>query len=178
MRIRDLQSPCSFRSLKMESEYLTTPDLNACKSSPMKAGAVTRIQFYIAPGFMIIKDDGSQIVLEPGHDYSVQEPANAGYHWELTADTYHPMVINGALQLLKLKTAADGETGSSGSAGETVYTINDRQYVPVPETEAGGLIAENRRRSNLNLVKRVITAVDNTDAAGTTGAATEDNLRT
>jgi hypothetical protein len=159
--------------LKDGEAYLTTPKLvpegqadGSWSSDPW--------QFYIAPGFMIIKD-GRQIVLESGHDYSVQEPANAGYHWELTADTYHPMVINGELKLLKFKPAADGETGSSGSAGETVYTINDKQYVPVPETEADRLIAENRRRSNLNLVKKVITAVDNTDAAGTTGAATEDN---
>ncbi|MDD6282080.1 MAG: VWA domain-containing protein, partial [Oribacterium sp.] len=160
--------------LKDGREYLITPDLNPVKE-PDGSWSSNAYSFYIAPGFMIIKDDGSQIVLEPGHDYSVQEPANAGYHWELTADTYHPMVINGALQLLKLKTAADGETGSSGSAGETVYTIKGKQYVLVPEAEAGGLIAENHRRSNLNIVKRVITAVDNTDAAGTTGAATEDN---
>lgn len=165
--------PVQLKILKDGSEYLTTPPLNPVKESD-GSWSSDSWQFYIAPGFMIIKDDGSQIVLEPGHDYSVQEPANAGYHWELTADTYHPMVINGALQLLKLKTAADGETGSSGSVGETVYTINDNQYVPVSETEADGLIAENRRRSNLNLVKKVITAVDNTDAAGTTGAATQD----
>ncbi len=166
--------PVQLKILKDGNEYLTTPLLNPVKESDGSWSSNT-YSFYIAPGFMIIKD-GKQIVLESGHDYSVQEPANAGYHWELTADTYHPMVINGALQLLKLKTAADGETGSSGSAGETVYTIKDRQYVPVPETEAGGLIAENRRRSNLNLVKKVITAVDNTGTAGTTGAATEDNL--
>ncbi|MGN8818824.1 VWA domain-containing protein [Oribacterium sp. HCP28S3_H8] len=167
--------PVQLQILKDGSEYLTTPDLNPVKESD-ESWSSNVYSFYIAPGFMIIKDDGSQIVLESGHDYSVQEPANAGYHWELTADTYHPMVINGALQLLKLKTAADGETGSSGSAGETVYTIKDRQYVSVPEAEAGGLIAENRRRSNLNLVKKVITAVDSTGTAGTTGAATEDNL--
>ena len=166
--------PVQLQILKDGSEYLTTPDLNPVKESD-ESWSSDLWKFYIAPGFMIKKDDGSQIVLESGHDYSVQEPADAGYHWELTADTYHPMVINGALQLLKLKTAADSETGSSGSAEEAVYTINDKQYVPVSEPEAGELIAENRRRSNLNLVKKVITAVDNTDAAGTTGAATEDS---
>lgn len=93
---------------------------------------------YIAPG--IIKENK---VLEKGHDYSVTEPADSAYYWELNADTYHPMLINGKLTMLK----KDDNNG--------IYTIDGKKYSVVDAADAT-LKATNSRRSYLNF-KKVVT---------------------
>lgn len=99
---------------------------------------------YIAPG--IIKENK---VLEKGHDYSVTEPADSAYHWELNADTYHPMLIDGKLKMLK----KDDNNGT--------YTIDGKKYSVVDAADAT-LKATNSRRSYLNFTKKVTEAQANT----------------
>ena len=99
---------------------------------------------YIAPG--IIKENK---VLEKGHDYSVTEPADSAYYWELNADTYHPMLINGTLTMLK----KDDNNGT--------YTIDGKEYSVVDAADAA-LKAKNSRRSYLNFTKKVTEAQANT----------------
>lgn len=99
---------------------------------------------YIAPG--IIKENK---VLEKGHDYSVTEPADSAYHWELNADTYHPMLIDGKLKMLK----KDDNNG--------IYTIDGKKYSVVDAADAT-LKATNSRRSYLNFKKVVTEAQANT----------------
>lgn len=99
---------------------------------------------YIAPG--IIKE---KKVLEKGHDYSVTEPADSAYHWELNADTYHPMLIDGKLKMLK----KDDNNG--------IYTIDGKKYSVVDAADAT-LKATNSRRSYLNFKKVVTEAQANT----------------
>ena len=99
---------------------------------------------YVAPG--IIKENK---VLEKGHDYSVTEPADSAYHWELNADTYHPMLIDGKLKMLK-------KVDNNGT-----YTIDGKKYSVVDAADAT-LKAKNSRRSYLNFTKKVTEAQANT----------------
>ena len=99
---------------------------------------------YVAPG--IIKENK---VLEKGHDYSVTEPADSAYHWELNADTYHPMLIDGKLKMLK-------KVDNNGT-----YTIDGKKYSVVDAADAT-LEAKNSRRSYLNFTKKVTEAQANT----------------
>ena len=106
---------------------------------------------YISAGF-ITKTSGSLYnVREPGHDYTVTEPAALQYYWDLTADIYRPMVIDGTLHVL-IKT--DNPTGSEGtdyfripSNSNNYYQVNDGAIT---------LEASNDRRSVLDL-KKVVT---------------------
>ena len=99
---------------------------------------------YVAPG--IIKENK---VLEKGHDYSVTEPADSAYHWELNADTYHPMLIDGKLKMLK-------KVDNNGT-----YTIDGKKYSVVDAADAT-LKATNSRRSYLSFNKVVTEAQANT----------------
>ncbi|WP_455678038.1 vWA domain-containing protein [Sharpea azabuensis] len=99
---------------------------------------------YVAPGIM---RDGK--VLVTGHDYSVTEPADSAYHWELNADTYHPMLMDGKLKMLK----KDDNNGT--------YTIDGKKYSVVDAADAT-LKAKNSRHSYLNFTKKVTEAQANT----------------
>jgi len=99
---------------------------------------------YVAPGIM--RDSK---VLVTGHDYSVTEPADSAYYWELNADTYHPMLIDGKLKMLK----KDDNNGT--------YTIDGKKYSVVDAADAT-LKAKNSRRSYLNFTKKVTEAQANT----------------
>ena len=86
-------------------------------------------------------------VKEPGHDYSIAEPESFAYFWDLKADVYHPMVIDGKTTMLI----------QDDSATSDFYTLkgadgNDHKYVETDTTE-NILTAVNDRRSNLNLTK-------------------------
>ena len=94
----------------------------------------------IAPG--IIKTTGDTYeVLESGHDYTVTEPASE-YHYDLSVATYHPMIIDGTLTMLK-----------QDDAGQ--YTINGKKYAKVEGAAAATITATNYRRSTINLTKTV-----------------------
>ncbi len=109
---------------------------------------------YISTGFITTTSDGRYNVREIGHEYTVTEPEAFSYYWDLTADTYRPMVIDGTLHML-IKT--DNPTGTEGT---DYYVIEGNKY-QASETTTPMLTARNDRRSNLNL-KKLVTA--NTDA--------------
>lgn len=117
---------------------------------------------YIAPGVMTV--NGSTVsVLETGHDYTVSEDPESTYRWDLNADTYHPMVINGTLTMLN-KVDSEPESG-------TKYQISSSWYVPTGDNTAT-ITATNSRRSNLNLTKTVV------DKDGKSTSAADDKLFT
>ena len=117
--------------LKKDGEDYLTKVLN--DESHFKADNI-----YVAPGIII---NGK--VLEKGHDYSVTESGDNAYHWELNADTYHPMLINGQLTMLK-----KDDNGT--------YTIDGKNYSPVGDNAT--IKAKNSRRSYLNFTKKVTEA--------------------
>ena len=105
---------------------------------------------YISAGFITKTSDGRYNVREAGHEYTVTEPANFSYYWDLTADVYRPMVIDGELTML-IKT--DSPTGTEGT---DYYVIGGNKY-QISSTTTPQLVAKNDRRSNLNL-KKLVTA--------------------
>ena len=115
---------------------------------------------FISTGLMRVnKTAGTVQVLDSGYDYKLVEPTNLSYHWELQADTLHPMLINGVLTVLKEDTAPTGmETRDYYSDGTyEYYKINGKVYSN--HTDATALKAVNTRRANLNL-KKVVTGND------------------
>ena len=108
---------------------------------------------YIAPG-MIVQSGNKVEILETGHDYSLAEPENLTYHWELTSEVVHPMMINGVVTRLVL---TDEVTISEGNYlakdGKEYYKIKDKVYVRDDSNEA--LTATNSRRSVFELNKIV-----------------------
>ena len=100
---------------------------------------------YISCGFMTV-ENGVVDIKEPGYDYSVTEPSSFSYYWDLIADVYHPMVINGKAKLLvwdESLTSADNDK---------TFEINGKYYKVVSDTD-NTLEASNYRRSNLNITK-------------------------
>jgi hypothetical protein len=103
--------------------------------------------FYISPG--VIRSDSGEAngyrILEKGHDYTLEE--TGAENWELDADTYHPMVIDGKLTLLR-KTDSQGD-----------YSIDGKQYSKVePEGGIYTLKATNNRKSYLHITKEIVDA--------------------
>lgn len=157
--------PITLKLTKDGKDYITDITVSGTKW--------TSRDLYISPGFIITtnSDTGAYKVLETGHDYALAE-AETDYHWEFDSDTYHPMVIDGILKVLK-KVDSEPSTGIK-------YQINNNWYVPVDSTEAAILTATNTRRSNLNLTKTVVdaqgkTVSDSTDKFIFTGSITDKN---
>ncbi|MBQ1476779.1 MAG: hypothetical protein IIZ33_01335, partial [Erysipelotrichaceae bacterium] len=105
-------------------------------------------------------------VRETGYDYTVEEPENFQYRWDLTADVYHPMVINGTPTVLIEVQDTTGlpasVTGLGNNKTITVdgvayYKFNNKLYV----ARAGMnlLEATNDRRSNL-FINKVVNETD------------------
>lgn len=105
---------------------------------------------FVSCGLMTVKD-GVVDIKEAGHDYTVIEPAGFSYYWDLLADVYHPMVINGEATLLVLdEDATTADNTNSFKIGGKIYKKQ--------ATANNTLEASNYRRSNLNLTK-VVDAV-------------------
>ncbi len=114
---------------------------------------------YIAPGVMLsttkatekginVDSDRYQkityngttyVILESGHEYSIDEP-NTDYHFELKAQTYHPMVVDGQVQNVTF-------TFDNGSiSGITAIDTEN----------SATLTATNQLRAGINIRKKVI----------------------
>ena len=102
---------------------------------------------YISAGLITKAANGKYNVREKGHDYTVTEPANFSYYWDLKADVYRPMVIDGTLYVL---TKTDTPTGTEG----TDYFVIDGNKYQIGDGNTT-LNAANDRRSNLNLSKTI-----------------------
>ena len=117
---------------------------------PVKTGEHTWQQapekeIYISYGQII---DG--VVKEPGHEYTVVEPETFSYRWDLTADIYRPMIVEGTPKVLKY---TDEPTGTEG---EDYYVIDGKNYEVTDSTE-NVLDATNDRRSSL-IINKVVEA--------------------
>ena len=115
---------------------------------------------YIAPGVMLslskaqakgIKVENytqleyngtTYVILESGHDYSIDEQ-NTDYHFELAAQTYHPMVVDGEVRNV---TFTYSDSGSM--TGITAIDTNN----------TGSLTATNDLRAGINIRKIVLDA--------------------
>ena len=106
---------------------------------------------YISAGFITKTSGGLYNVRELGHDYTVTEPESLSYYWDLTADIYRPMVIDGTLHVL-IKT--DSPTGTEGTDYFRIPS-NSSNYYQVKDGNIT-LEASNDRRSVLDL-KKVVT---------------------
>ena len=118
--------------------------------------------FYISCGLISTKGDAdhSYIVHEKGHDYSVREPEDYAYYWNLTADVYRPMIINNnenPTMLIKR------DKKPNGTEGVDYFVIEDNYYEVIQSTEVI-LHARNERRSNLNLTKEIVGETDEQSA--------------
>lgn len=122
-------------------------------------------ELYISLGVLSVTD-GNIIVRETGYDYTVVEPENFSYRWDLTADIYHPMVINGKTTVLievqdttGLPSSVTGlAENKSVTVGDlTYYKFNNNLYVTKPGENL--LEATNDRRSNL-IINKVVDAED------------------
>ena len=118
-------------------------------------------EIYISLGVLSVTGD-TIIVRETGYDYTVEEPENFSYRWDLTSDIYHPMVINGTTTvLIKVTDTTDLPTTVTGLAdnktvtagGNTYYKFGGQLYVA--KSGESLLEATNDRRSNLMINKVV-----------------------
>lgn len=107
-----------------------------------------RDNVYVSCGLMTVKN-GKVTIKEPGYDYTVTEPEGFSYYWDLYADIYHPMVINGTATMLVL------DEDATSADNENTFEINGKFYTKGDANDV--LQASNYRRSNLNLTKVVST---------------------
>ncbi len=110
---------------------------------------------FISCGVMVVDSSNNIKIRENGYDYTVEEPAGYSYYWDLSADTFHPMLINNVSTLLKKDEKPSGMTGDYYvSGGNTYYKIGENYYRTINEGE-NRLTAVNDRRSSLDLKKVV-----------------------
>ena len=108
-------------------------------------------EVFIACGIITEDDDGYEIK-ETGHDFTFAEVHDENtFYWNLEAEVYRPMLINGKLNLLIKQDSAEGAD----------YVIGGNYYKKGPEG-AASISATNVRRSRLNLRKFVTDETDGT----------------
>ena len=127
--------------------------IDVVMGEPTKTGTHTWRQspttdLYISYGQIVVASDGSYEIKEKGHEYTVIEPENFSYRWDLTADIYRPMIVNGVEKVL-IKT--DSPTGTEGT---DYFVIEGNKYQVSADTTTV-LKATNDRRSNLSIQKKV-----------------------
>ena len=125
-------------------------------------------KMYIAPGVLTHDKNatsGELTILEAGRDYSVKEKPGESYYWNLSAEVYHPMVINGEAWVLQLVTD-ESEISSSGVSGEEkvntfkgdYYNIEGEIFKKLGTADSALITAVNDRRSMLYVTKKVEAA--------------------
>ena len=115
---------------------------------------------------MLTIHDGNVSVLASGHDYSFSEDVNLTHHWELSAPTIHPMIVNGTPTMLVLVTedgmvnvpaALKDSTKANDVSGDYYkLTVNGTTKYYKVDNAVANLTAYNYRRSVLD-VKKVVT---------------------
>ena len=118
---------------------------------------------YISCGLLKVnKSTGAVVVYESGHDFDLREVEENSRHWDLSASTCRPMVINNTRTMLILVEENDipeaMKSNSSlaylGNAAGEYYRIDGKVYKDA-ETWAD-LNGLNTRRSFLDLTKEVL----------------------
>lgn len=114
-------------------------------------------QMFVAPGVLTHDKDatsGTLDIREIGDDYTVREKEEESYYWELHAETYHPMVINGEACMLQLVKENAPELAENTFSGD-YYNINGEIFKKLGSASDAKIEAVNERRSYLNLTKAV-----------------------
>lgn len=117
---------------------------------------------FISLGVISVSGD-TLIIREPGHEYTVTEKPSDAYYWELDAQTYRPMFINGHTTMLVKVEEDDTDYDSvKDMADKTKRTVGTTDYYRFEggiykaiADEGAMLQAVNHRRSYLNLTKAV-----------------------
>ena len=122
---------------------------------------------YISCGIMTVDENNNLTMNTTGHDYSVVENDGSPWYWDLTAYTYHPMVVNAKNTMLILVTEEQQkEEGFPNSLktlennkriqvdGKWYYKFDDKLYEQRDDA-VNTLRADNDRRSNLQIAKAV-----------------------
>lgn len=116
-------------------------------------------KMYIAPGVLTHDsgNSGALTILEAGRDYSVKEKPDESYYWNLSAETYHPMVINGVawvLQLVDEDDASAPDLAKNTFQGD-YYNIEGEIFKKLGTADDALITAVNDRRSMLYVSKEV-----------------------
>ena len=125
------------------------------------------VELFISCGIMTVDGNNNLTMNTTGHDYSVVENDGSPWFWDLTAYTYHPMVVNAENTMLILVTEEQQkEEGFPNSLktlennkriqvdGKWYYKFDDKLYVQTDDA-VNTLRADNDRRSNLQITKAV-----------------------
>ena len=151
------------------AKYINVTMGNPTKISDHEWRQSPTTELHISCGFMTVSGD-NVTVKSSGHDYTVTEPVGVSWYWDLTADVYHPMVINGDNTMLievtdeqmnaegfpaEIKTLGNNKTKTSG--GKKYYKFGGNLYVE--QSGSNKLHAYNDRRSRL-LVSKQVTGSD------------------
>jgi len=134
---------------------------------------------YIAPGVMLDVDSAEAkgidvedtdkyphvtyngveyVVLESGHDYSIDEQAT-DYHFELSTGTYHPMVVNGETYNVTFIYKTDPDTGEILRDADGNPIVDGIEAMDTDNS--GTLVATNELRAGLNMRKIVLDEAGN-----------------
>ncbi len=117
-------------------------------------------KMYIAPGVLTHDKNaasGELTILEAGRDYSVKEQPGESYYWNLSAEIYHPMVINGTAYVLQLVKDNPPEMDNNTFDGD-YYNIDGKVYKKLGTADSALITAVNDRRSMLYVTKKVEAA--------------------
>lgn len=127
------------------------PYLDVDMGDPVQTGAHTWKQEPTDEIYISYGQIAGGVVKETGHEYTVIEPENFSYRWDLTADVYRPMIIDGVKKVL-----IKSDEKPEGTEGEDYYVIDDKYYEVSDQDDHNVLVAYNDRRSNL-AINKVVT---------------------
>ena len=117
-------------------------------------------KMYIAPGVLTHDKNaasGELTILEAGRDYSVKEQPGESYYWNLSAEVYHPMVINGVAWVLQLVDKDDTSAPAleKNTFQGDYYNIEGEIFKKLGTADSALITAVNDRRSILYVTKEV-----------------------
>ena len=118
---------------------------------------------YISCGLMRLDEStGRMQLLETGHDFILKERGEGSYYWDMSADTYHPMVINNVRTTLVLVDPEDVPAGMGENVkyykdgDDKYYRIGGSVYKEVANASDGIVLkAHNDHRCYIDLFKKV-----------------------
>ncbi len=107
---------------------------------------------FVSTGLLKV-ESGEMTLYESGHDFTITENVEGGpnYNWDLTTDTYRPMVITDPSKGYETTTVILKKVASTD---EYDYQIGDAYYAIVTDSN-NALNAVNHRRSHVEIVKNV-----------------------
>ena len=122
---------------------------------------------YISTGLIRKNADNTLQVLDSGHDYTIEEPEDISYHWELQIEVVHPMLINSNEQITTLIEVKENDIPASlapstvnniyfkDSDNKEYYKFNNKVYLVKSVGSKAEVKAYNNRKSVLDLTKKV-----------------------